>query len=50
MEFEKYQCNTSKKILLTGGTGFIGKRLVDVLVDFHHEITISSSVAKPYRW
>jgi uncharacterized protein (TIGR01777 family) len=39
--FEKYQCS-KKKMLITGGSGFIGKRLVQVLMTLNHEITVLS--------
>ncbi len=32
--------HAKKKILLTGGTGFIGKKLVQVLTALNHEVTI----------
>jgi nucleoside-diphosphate-sugar epimerase len=33
--------SNSKKILVTGGTGFVGSRLAETLVDAGHEVTIS---------
>ncbi|WP_177208154.1 TIGR01777 family oxidoreductase [Pseudoalteromonas denitrificans] len=41
MEFEIYQSD-KKKMLITGGSGFIGKRLVQVLLTLNHEITLLS--------
>lgn len=37
--FEVENCQ-KKRILVTGGSGFIGKRLVEVLISQHHEVTI----------
>jgi len=41
MEFETYQ-NSKKRIFLTGGSGFIGKRLVQVLTTLDYEVTLLS--------
>ncbi len=41
MGFETYK-GSKKRILLTGGTGFIGKRLVAVLLSLNHEVTVLS--------
>jgi len=41
MDFTIYQSN-KKNILITGGSGFIGKRLVQVLLTLNHDITLLS--------
>lgn len=41
IDFEIYQ-SSQKKILLTGGTGFIGKRLVHILLALNHKVTLLS--------
>lgn len=41
IDFEIYQ-SSQKKILLTGGTGFIGKRLVQALLTLNHKVTLLS--------
>ena len=40
-DFTVYQ-GSKKKVLITGGSGFIGKKLVQVLLTLNHEITLLS--------
>ncbi|MDE1464709.1 TIGR01777 family oxidoreductase [Spartinivicinus poritis] len=37
---EQYKLNDKKKFLITGGTGFIGKPLVQTLIDQGHEVIV----------
>lgn len=39
ISFEIYQ-GSKKRILLTGGTGFIGKRLIQILMYLKHDVTL----------
>ena len=44
-----------KKIAITGGSGFIGSHLVDILIEKGHAVTIfdrhyNSSIVKEYNW
>ena len=38
---------TGKRVLVTGGTGLIGRHLVDMLVDADAEVTVASMDARP---
>jgi len=36
-----------KKVVVTGGSGFIGSHVVDALVEAGHEVTIATTVWRP---
>ena len=37
----------SKKVLVTGGAGFIGSHLVDQLIDKHYDVIVLDNLQKP---
>jgi len=46
--FERYRSDP-RRILVTGGTGFIGRPLVDVLVGHGHQVTVLTRSAPLVR-